>query len=485
MKTKWIRFLSALLAVVAVLTLVAPVALAEGPSPEPPGNPAVNFVGVIQEKRSATEWVVSGVTVRLNEQTVVNEQAGPADVGATVQVVGVRQQDRSVLARMIKVLRPPAQLRPVQFTAPIVALPADGLLGEWKVGQETVIVSDKTKLLPEGVVPAVGDIASVSGFRTNDGKVDARLINIRKPSQVEVEFTGPIQSIGATEWMVRNVKVIITATTEIIGTPQVGLIAEVKGFLQPDRSVVATRICVREPKAEPVSFQGIIVSKSGAELPAVWGIRPLTNTDLLPSVISVTVTASTTIDETKGPADVGALVHVVAVPISVSTAADANAVLVAQRIKVLRPPLNQEITFAGRIDEIHDDYWIVRGIRVLITPETVIDGLTPAVGLMAIVTGTLRTDRVVEASHITVREALPDVIEFNGRVVQKSSVPGVWKIAPDGMLPVIYDVWVTPWTQIVGPVDVGSHVHVIALRSVSGRMVALKIEAIRRAADEE
>ncbi|MGB9594516.1 MAG: DUF5666 domain-containing protein, partial [Anaerolineae bacterium] len=394
----------------------------------------------------------------------------------TVQVVGVRQQDRSVLARMIKVLRPPAQLRPVQFTAPIVALPPDGnLLGEWTVGQETVVVSDKTKLLPEGVVPAVGDIASVTGFRTNDGKVDARLILIRKPSQVEVEFTGPIQSIGDTEWTVRNVKVIITATTEIIGTPRVGLIAEVKGYLQADRSVVATRIRVREPQAEPVSFQGIIVSKSGAELPAVWGIRPLTNTDLLPSVISVTVTISTTIDETKGPADVGALVHVVAVPISVSRAADADAVLVALRIKVLRPPLNQEITFAGRIDEIHDDYWIVRGIRVLITPDTVIDGLTPAVGLMAVVTGTLRTDRVVEASHITVREAVPDILEFNGRVVQKSPVPGIWKIAPDGTLPVIYDVWVTPWTVIVGPVEVGSHVHVIALRSVSGHMVALKI----------
>lgn len=477
------RILAAILVSLAILALAAPVVLAEGPSPEPPGNPMVNFTGVIQEKRSATEWAVSGVTVRLTAQTVVNEQAGPADVGATVQVVGVRQQDRSVLARVIKVLRPPAQLRPVQFSAPIVALPAEGLLGEWTVGQYTVIVSDKTQILPDGAVPAVGDIAHVTGFRTSDGKVDARLIILRKPSQVEVEFTGPIQSIGDTEWTVRNVRVILTSTTEIIGTPQVGLIAEVKGYLQADRSVIATRIRVREPQTEPVAFQGIIVSKSAAEPPAVWGIRPLTTTDLLPSVISVTVTISTTIDETKGPADVGALVHVVAVPISVSSAADADGVLVALRIKVLRPPLNQEITFAGRIDEIHEDYWIVRGIRVLITPETVIDGLTPAVGLMAVVTGTLRTDRVVEALHITVREAVPDILEFNGRVVQKSPVPGIWKIAPDGMLPVIYDIWVTPWTRIVGPVEVGSHVHVIALRSVSGRMVALKIEAIRSAAE--
>lgn len=478
------RILAAILAFLVILALAAPVVLAEGPSPEPPENPTVNFIGAIQEKPSATEWVVSGVTVRLTAQTVVNEQAGPADVGATVQVVGIRQQDRSVLAHVIKVLRPPALLRPVQFSAPIVALPAEGLLGEWTVGQYTVIVSDKTKILPDGVAPAVGDIAHVTGFRTSDGKVDARLIVIRKPSQVEVEFTGLIQAIGDTEWTVRNVRVILTSTTEIIGTPQVGLTAEVKGYLQADRSVIATRILVRAPQSEPVSFQGIIVSKSAAELPAVWGIWPLMTTDLFPSVISVTVTVSTTIDETKGPADVGALVHVVAVPISVSSPADVKVVLVALRIKVLRPPLNQEITFAGRIDEIHADYWIVRGIRVLITPETVIDGLPPAVGLMAVVTGTLRTDWVaVDASHITVREAVPDILEFTGRVVQKSPVPGNWKIAPDGTLPVIYDIWVTPWTQIVGRVEVGSHVHVIALRSVSGRMVALKIEAIRSTAE--
>jgi hypothetical protein len=99
---------------------------------------------------------------------------------------------------------------------------------------------------------------------------------------------------------------------------------------------------------------------------------------------------------------------------------------------------------------------------------------------MAVVTGILRTDRVVEAKHINVKEALPDVLEFNGVIREKSPIlPGVWMIAPDGPLTVIYSVWVTPWTRIVGPAAVGSHVHVIALRSASGHMVALKIAVIR------
>ncbi|MGB9594361.1 MAG: hypothetical protein ACPL7R_09535, partial [Anaerolineae bacterium] len=86
MERRMLRFFSAVAVVMAVLALLVPAAFAEGPAPEPPGTPTVNFTGVIQQKRSPTEWVVSGVTVRLNEQTVVNEQAGPADVGATVQV---------------------------------------------------------------------------------------------------------------------------------------------------------------------------------------------------------------------------------------------------------------------------------------------------------------------------------------------------------------------------------------------------------------
>jgi len=475
---------------VAALTLLAvlvmalpPLALAEGSEPDPLRNPVVNFRGVIESQDEQT-WVVSGVTVVLDERTVVLDQAGPAVEGATVQVLGTRQQDGSVLARVIKVLKPAVSPpRPVQFTAPIRDLPDEGLIGEWVIGEETVVVSDQTKILPDGVVPALGDIAHVAGFRTNDGKVDARMIQIRAPSAVEVEFVGPIQRFSDTEWVVRDVTVVIVESTVIEGTPEVGLLAEVKGFLQPDRTVMASHIRVREPAAT-VNIRGIIVSKSNDGLPAVWGIRPLVTTDVYPSVISVTVTANTIIDEEKGPADIGALVQVKAVPLSTAASVNGDVTLVARLIKVLRPPVNQEITFAGRIEEIHEDFWIVRGIRVLILDTTVIDGLEPAVGLTAVVTGILRTDRVVEASHIAVREALPDIWEFDGVIREKSeTIPGEWVIAPDGTLPVLLTVWVTPWTVIQGPAEVGAHVHVVVLRSASGHLIALKISVLRNETD--
>lgn len=479
MKKKSFQTVAALTLLAVLVTAAPTLALAEGSEPNPPGNPVVNFRGVIESQAEQT-WVVSGVTVVLDDHTVVLDQAGPAVVGATVQVHGTRQQDGSVLARVIKVLKPAVSPpRPVQFTAPIRDLPDEGLFGEWVVGEETVVVSDETNILPESVVPAVGDIAHVVGFRTDDGKVDAKLIHIRAPSVIEVEFVGPIQRFSDTEWVVRNVTVIITESTVIEGTPEIGLLAEVKGFLQPDRTVVATHIRVREPAAT-VNIRGIIVSKSSDGFPAVWGIRPLVSTDVHPNVISVTVTANTVIDEEKGPADVGALVQVKAVALSTAASVNADITLVARYIKVLRPPMNQEITFAGRIQEIHEDYWIVRGIRVLILDTTVIDGLEPAVGLTAVVTGTLRTDRVVEASHIMVREALPDIWEFDGVIREKSeTIPGEWVIAPDGTLPVLLTVWVTPWTRIQGPAEVGAHVHVVVLRSVSGHLIALRISVLR------
>jgi len=482
MKRKAVRLMTTLVLLATLLALVVPPALAEGPEPNPPGNPQVSFRGVIEAKISRHEWKVSGRTVLLNDQTVILEQAGPAEVGATVQVNGAVQQGGAVLARLIKVLKPAE--RPVQFTAPIRELPSGGVIGEWKVGQEIVVVTADTKILPEGVVPQVGDIAHVIGVRKNDNKVYARMIQIRKPQQVIVNFTGPIERFSDTQWVVRGVTVAITAETVIEGTPEVGRIAEVKGYLQPDRSVIAIHIKVREPQQEPVSFQGIIVSKTSDGFPSVWGIRPLTPAALFPGVISVTVTISTTIDETKGPADIGALVHVTAYPVPVTSTA-ANSALVARHIKVLRPPMNQEITFAGKIEEIHPEFWIVRGFRVLITSATVIDGDTPAVGKLAVVTGILRTDRVVEASHITVKDVL--VLDFNGVIRAKApTIPGFWMIAPDGPLPVILPVWVTLDTVIdetAGPANVGAHVHVLAHLSSSGRIVAQKIVVLPAVTD--
>jgi hypothetical protein len=468
-----------MLVVMAMLVSASP-ALAEGPLPQPPGpgSPVVSFQGVIEAK-SGQQWTISGVVVQLNAKTVVLEQAGPADVGAKVQVIGVRQQDLSILARTIKVLKPPAQLQPVQFTAPIGALPGSGLMGEWTVGAETVVVSEATVILPEGVLPAIGDIAHVIGFRTADNKVDARSIQIRKPAVVEVAFTGPIQSFSDTEWTIRFVQVVIAPTTVIDGTPDVGLIAEVKGILQADRSVLATHILVREPAVEPITFQGIIVTKSADGFPAVWGIRPLTSADLLPSIVDVEVTEDTALDESRGAADVGALVQVIAVAADLTVGSETDAVFTAMRIKVLRPAVNQEITFTARIDLIEDAYWMVRGIRVLISADTVIEGLTPEVGLIAVVTGVLRADHIVEASKIEVKEAGSEILEFNGVILEKTdTLPGEWKIAPDGMPAVTYNVWVSLWTQIVGLPDVGAHVHVIALRSVSGHIAALKIEVL-------
>lgn len=473
------RLLTTLVLLATLATMAIP-ALAEGPEPNPPGRGNVTFRGIIESKDNGT-WVVSGVTVQVTGTTVIIETAGPAEVGAEVMVTGKQQVDRTVVARVIKVLKPvTVPKRPVNFTAPIVALPASGVLGEWTVGGETVVVSETTKIQPQGVVPQLRDIAHVVGYRNEDGTVAAALIEIRNPSLVEVEFVGPIISMTDSEWMVRNVRVILTSETVVEGTPEVGKVAEVKGFLHPDRSVTATHITVREPQQEPeaIGFQGIILRKSSEELPAVWQIRLLTALSVYPGLVNVTVTEDTIIDDKKGPADVGALVLVVAARAPTTTAA-AEVNLVAKRIKVLRPPVNQDIVFAGPIEEMHDGMWVVKGIRVLITDTTVIDG-EPAVGKFAIVTGVLRTDGVVEASQIVIKDPAATVLEFDGVIREMTErLPGIWMIAPDGPLTVILPVWVNPDTIIdetAGDVKVGAHVHVVA--HIQGKIVAYSITVL-------
>lgn len=471
------------------LLLIAP-ALAEGADPASVVRPVMlRFEGTVEtlEEHSLTVNTTAGVVlVALNDQTVINEDLGDLEVGAHVAMQGTRQGDGSVLARVIKVLNPSAERsRPIQLSGEIKALPTRGLVGEWTVGERTVVVSDGTQINPPDVAPELGDYASVTGVVLPDGKVQARSIFVRKAPGIEVNFIGAIERLSPDVWVVRGVTVLILPSTEITGaTPEVGLIAEVAGRLLSNRSVAATRIRVR-PRPDPaVKFVGTIVSKSAPELPAVWGIHPiavvdaLSPTDSARRIIMVTVTERTEIDQTKGPADIGALVEVKAIISPVSSTLDPRT-LIATNIIVLRPPPGSvEITFTGPIQRLSEEIWVVQGIRVFISTTTEITGADPRVGLIADVTGIVRPEGGVNALKIFVHE--PPTIKFVGTIVAKSHpqlpvFPQVWTIRAmvnaDTLSATpsetrLISVTVTAETQIdetVGPADIGAVVEVKAL----------------------
>ena len=75
----------------------------------------------------------------------------------------------------------------------------------------------------------------------------ARLVSeTRREATVEVKFTGPITEIGEGKLTLGGRTVIVNEDTEIEGELQVGLVVEVEGEIQPDGTIVAEEIEVKE-----------------------------------------------------------------------------------------------------------------------------------------------------------------------------------------------------------------------------------------------
>ncbi len=269
----------------------------------------VQFKGSI-ESLSGDTLMVAGQTVIKNAQTVVQ---GTLAVGAFVEVEGFLQSDNSVLAKSITVEHNNGEdVGEVEFKAPIVSFPAGAPYhGTWVVGDYTLVADAQTQIDVSRALPAVGVIAEVKATQQSDGTLHADRIKTEDENdfQNEAEFKGTISSLtgapGAYDMMVGDRHVTTDGATVIAGTLSNGAFAEVHGFVQPDSSVLADRIQVEDPVGLPdeKEFRSTI-----ATLPAGFiGTWTFANGE------SVTVDASTVIDESRGPAQAGALAEVKAV----------------------------------------------------------------------------------------------------------------------------------------------------------------------------
>ncbi len=160
----------------------------------------------------------------------------------------------------------------------------------WVVGNRMVFVSDRTAVQGR---PQPGALADVKGQLVYGGIVLARKITVTVPgANAEVQFEGIIDSYAADYWVVNGVQVRLHATTAIEGSPEVGMLAEVQGILQPDDSVLGQYIRVRMPGFTPnVDLEGRVSEIA----PARWvldGREVLTD-------------RNTFIDESRAPAEVG------------------------------------------------------------------------------------------------------------------------------------------------------------------------------------
>jgi hypothetical protein len=194
-----------------------------------------------------------------------------------------------------------------------------------------------------------------------------------------IEFRGVIQEVDPRYWLVDSRMVFITVKTSIEGRPEVGALAEVKGFFMFDNIVLANSIKVAAPGAyAEVEFEGIIESIADD----VWVVNGAT----------VRISPVTVIEGTPA---VGAIAEVQGV-------LQPDGSVLAQRIIITYPgfPLLSDVE--GLVESMETTHWVISSVSVLVDSSTFIDdSRAPAeVGMWALARGLPQQDGSLLAVRI-------------------------------------------------------------------------------------
>ena len=249
---------------------------------------------------------------------------------------------------------PPRPVR-VRFSGNIESLPPD-LLGEWVIGGVNVVVTDDTVIVPSNSAPKVGDWASVKATRMYDGSLVADQIRHQDASHVKahpVEFKGLIQSVEESSLMVSGILVHTDAQTKLLGLPITpGSLAQVKGFLQPDNSVLALQITVLNPSEVGTEFEGAIEEFPPLPYTGRWRVG------------GIVVLATEGVTEFFGPdPQLGLFAEV-------SGLLSADGLVYAKTIRVLGPMAN---SVEGIVQLIGENEWVIGDTVVGVDENTLID----------------------------------------------------------------------------------------------------------------
>ncbi len=184
-------------------------------------------------------WIISGIPVRVSGATQI---IGNLVVGSKVSASVVAEADGSWTALNITVLAPPeATPEPVEFTDILQKINGEW----WTIGSTAVRVLGDTTI--EGD-PQIGDLVSVKGERHQSEVWALRIAVIRL---TEVQFEDIISAVSGSSLVVGGYTVLIDSQTQIIGTPEVGRVAQVAAAKMPDDRLIGKVIMVLDPTPTP------------------------------------------------------------------------------------------------------------------------------------------------------------------------------------------------------------------------------------------
>ncbi len=468
----------------------------------------VEFDGYIESK-SNEYWTISGRTVLVDDNTRIDEEHGPAEIGAFVEVKAVQRNDGSLYAKKIKVkeadhtpeptrthtpepthtpestrtphptrthtpepthtpesthtpepTRTPQHDQKMEFRGVIES--QDG--SQWTISGTTVTVDQNTRIDERDGQAVVGATVDVMAITQADGSLWAKKIEVKDMSDGDhdhgVEFKGAIEAKNRNMWTIGGRQVMVDANTQIDeqnGPANVGAYVEVKARRNDDGSLYANKISVEsrhdDGELPRIEWQGAIESMTGS----VWTIGGR----------NVLVDARTRFNTDHGPVEMGAFVEVKA-------RQQADGVLWAERIATQRQDGSEnEVQLRGRIESMASNMWTIGGFQMGVDANTVIDEREgPArVGTYAEAKAVRQADGSLYARRIHILDDVPDgyKVEFRGPIEVMSA--DMWQVAG-------FDVQVDEGTRFenLERAALGVTAEVKARRMDDGSLLAIEIE---------
>ncbi|HKQ78960.1 MAG TPA: DUF5666 domain-containing protein [Blastocatellia bacterium] len=216
------------------------------------------------------QWSVGGRKVNVTPATSIKPDNVTVAIGCIVKVRGLMRSDGQggqggqgnqgslIDAREIVVeSRGGGGGSMVEFQGAVETLPGTaGQIGAWTVSGRRVNVAATTKIELESGPVTVGSAVEIRGALLPDGSVNAMKIEVENAADPG-RFFGKIEALPSAlnligDWLVGGRTIRVTAPTRIerkYGLVVVGAFVEIRGAIQPDGSIAATRIEVKQGSA--------------------------------------------------------------------------------------------------------------------------------------------------------------------------------------------------------------------------------------------
>jgi hypothetical protein len=189
----------------------------------------ITFEGVLAEMEGQT-WIVEGIAVHLNPTTQI---IGEIQTGRFVEVEGLTNPPGMISAHEI-------HLRFFQLSGTVEAIARQN----WTIAGIQLGLRSDTQIDP---VIQVGDQALALVYSEDNGNLTARaILRLPTPSPTfvpfEIEFTGRLENIDATQVWVNGKALALTPATQVEGQLAVGEMVSVRALVKADGSLTALHI---------------------------------------------------------------------------------------------------------------------------------------------------------------------------------------------------------------------------------------------------